>query len=100
MREENDGGTARAVVGAVIGLVLGVACVVLLMVAVVAYAVASGTPARVPGVLAAEAGEESGALAISFTPRFGGMLVVVCAVALAYSLGPVIRRSRRRKRDA
>ncbi|HEY0187885.1 MAG TPA: hypothetical protein VGC67_10385 [Cellulomonas sp.] len=97
MTDEPGVGAGSLVVGAVVGLMLGLAVVVLLMIAVVAYAIASGTAAAVPEVFAAEAGEESGALAISFTPHARGMLKVVCAVALVYCLGPVLRRSRRHR---
>jgi hypothetical protein len=48
-------------------------------------ALTSGSTAVLPGVFSARAGEENGALALSFEPNFAGMFVIaiLCAALTA-----------------
>lgn len=69
--------TAAAILGAAVsGLLSGLALAVILCLVTAAAAVVAGSTTVLPGIFTATAGEESGALALSFEPHFTGMLVV------------------------
>lgn len=78
--------TSNAGRAAIDGLVAGVALASILCVATSALAALTGTTVGVPGFFMARTAQESGALAVVFTPGWGGVALIAFAAAIAIAV--------------
>ncbi|UKA57588.1 hypothetical protein [Arthrobacter sp. FW306-2-2C-D06B] len=84
---------ASKIVGAALdGVAVGLALAFILFVATCVIAISTGSPATLPGLFAATAGSENGALALEFQPNFAGIAVVI-ALSVLVSVVMAVRSS-------